>query len=90
MDTMWRQYREYVNLVVGLGGVKKTEKFESLVESLVRNSVASGRVQVARVGGTEQEDFVWLEREEWPIVRECEVWRSYRTVHQVEREGSEY
>ena len=33
MDTMWRQYRQYVNLV-GLGGVKKTEKFDSLVESV--------------------------------------------------------
>ena len=85
MDTMWRQYRQYVNLV-GLGGVKKTEKFDSLVESLVRNSVASGRVEVARVGGMEPEDFVWLSREEWPTLRDCEVWRSYRTVHQVGRE----
>ena len=73
--------------MVGLGGVKKTEKFDSLVESLVRNSVASGRVEVARVGGMEPEDFVWLSREEWPTVRDCEVWRSYRTVHQVGREG---
>ena len=85
MDTMWRQYRQYVNLV-GLGGVKKTEKFDSLVESLVRNSVASRRVEVARVGGMEPEDFLWLSPEEWPTLRDCQVWRSYRTVHQVGRE----
>ena len=82
-ETMWRQYTEYVSLVVGLGGVKKTERFDSLVEGLVRSCLAAGKVQVARVGGTEQEDFVWLESEEWPSARDRQVWRSYRTVHQV-------
>ena len=55
-ETMWRQYTEYVSLVVGLGGVKKTERFDSLVEGLVRSCLAAGKVQVARVGGTEQEE----------------------------------
>ena len=52
-------------------------------EGLVRSCLAAGKVQVARVGGTEQEDFVWLESEEWPSARDRQVWRSYRTVHQV-------
>ena len=82
-DMMWRQYTEYVNLVVGLGLVRRSDKFESLVESLVRSSVAGGRVQVARVGGTEQQDFIWLDSEEWPSARDREGWSRFRTVHQV-------
>lgn len=81
-ETIWRQYTEYVTRV-GLGVVRRTEKFASLVENIVSTSVVAGRVVLARVGAEgEEEEFVWLERAEWPGVREREAWSEYRTVHQ--------
>ena len=81
-ETIWRQYTEYVTRV-GLGVVRRTEKFVSLVENMVSSSVVAGRVVLARVGpDSQQEEFLWLERAEWPAVREREAWSDYRTVHQ--------
>ena len=81
-ETIWRQYTEYVTRV-GLGVVRRTDKFGGLVENIVSSSVVAGRVSLARVGpDSQQEEFVWLDRAEWPGVREREAWSDYRTVHQ--------
>ena len=85
-ETIWRQYSEYVTVAVGLGPVRRTEKFASLVENIVTSSVVAGKVLLARVGGEEEEqEFVWLERAEWPSGKERQAWSEFRTVHQAVR-----
>lgn len=84
-ETIWRQYTDYLSRV-GLGLVRRTERFASLVENIVTSSVVAGRVVLARVGAdSQEEEFVWLDRAEWPGVREREAWAQYRTVHQAVR-----
>ena len=81
-ETIWRQYSEYLTRV-GLGVVRRSDKFCSLVENMVSTSVVGGRVVLARVGpDTNQEEFIWLDRAEWPTLKEREAWSDYRTVHQ--------
>ena len=89
-ETIWRQYSDYITRV-GLGEVRRSDKFGSLVEKIVSSSVVGGRVVLARVGpDSQQEEFLWLERAEWPAVREREAWSDYRTVHQASTEISGY